>query len=175
VRNVEYLSLADFLLVAEVATGIPAEALRGLPNLALAESALAAPAASFLGVDFYPEFIDKAAVLCSRIVRNHSLPDGNKRTAFLALVEFVERNGHQPARGRLSEARPGPRFHSRGTHARSGSAPLAERPHPVREKQAHRDRRDRRQVRPHPPPPRPSTKSTTSRLVDGAPSTWKPT
>ena len=93
-RNVEYLSLADFLLVAEVATGIPAETLRGLPNLALAESALAAPAASFLGVDFYPEFIDKAAVLCSRIVRNHSLPDGNKRTAFLALVEFVERNGH---------------------------------------------------------------------------------
>ena len=93
-RNVEYLSLADFLLVAEVATGIPAETLRGLPNLALAESALAAPAASFCGVDFYPDFIDKAAVLCSRIIGNHSLPDGNKRTAFLALVEFVERNGH---------------------------------------------------------------------------------
>jgi len=34
-------------------------------------------------------------VLCARIVRNHPLPDGNKRTAFLALVEFVERNGHE--------------------------------------------------------------------------------
>ena len=34
-------------------------------------------------------------MLCSRIVRNHPLPDGNKRTAFLALVEFVERNGRR--------------------------------------------------------------------------------
>jgi len=34
-------------------------------------------------------------VLCTRIVRNHPLPDGNKRTGFLSLVEFVERNGHR--------------------------------------------------------------------------------
>lgn len=93
--EVEYLSLADFLLVAEAATGIAAEEIARLPNLALAESALAAPAASFGDVDFYPDFVDKAAVLCARIVRNHPLPDGNKRTAFLALVEFVERNGRR--------------------------------------------------------------------------------
>jgi death-on-curing protein len=89
-----YLSLADFLLIAEAATGVSAETLSRLPGLGLAESALAAPAASFEGIDFYPEFSDKAAVLCTRIARNHPLPDGNKRTAFLALVEFVERNGH---------------------------------------------------------------------------------
>jgi death on curing protein len=91
--DVEYLSLADFLLIAETASGIAAEELAHLPNLALAESALAAPSASYGGVEFYPDFVDKAAVLCARIVRNHPLPDGNKRTAFLALVEFVERNG----------------------------------------------------------------------------------
>lgn len=34
-------------------------------------------------------------MLCTRIARNHPLPDGNKRTAFLALVEFVERNGRE--------------------------------------------------------------------------------
>jgi death-on-curing protein len=34
-------------------------------------------------------------VLCARIGLNHPLPDGNKRTAFLALVEFVERNGRR--------------------------------------------------------------------------------
>ena len=83
--QVEYLSLADFLLIAEVATGVPAEDLSRLPTLGLAESALAAPAASFGGVDFYPDFVEKAAVLCTRIVRNHPLPDGNKRTAFLLL------------------------------------------------------------------------------------------
>lgn len=90
---VEYLSLAEFLLIAEVATGVPAETLARLPNLGLAESALIAPAASFQSVDFYPDFADKAAVLCAHIVRNHPLPDGNKRVAFLCLVEFVERNG----------------------------------------------------------------------------------
>jgi death on curing protein len=78
-----------------VATGVPAETLSRLPSLGLAESALAAPAASFGGVDFYPEFVDRAAVLCARIARNHSLPDGNKRTAFLCLIEFVERNGRR--------------------------------------------------------------------------------
>ena len=91
--DVEYLSLADFLLIAEVATGVAAESLTRFPTLGLAESALAAPAASFAGVEFYPDFVDKAAVLCARIARNHPLPDGNKRVAFLALVEFVERNG----------------------------------------------------------------------------------
>jgi death-on-curing protein len=91
--DVEYLSLADFLLIAEVATGVAADRLARLPRLALAESALAAPTASFGGVEFYPDLIDKAAVLCTRIIRNHPLPDGNKRVAFLSTVEFLERNG----------------------------------------------------------------------------------
>jgi len=30
---------------------------------------------------------------CWHLVKNHPLPDGNKRCAFLATVEFVERNG----------------------------------------------------------------------------------
>ena len=37
--------------------------------------------------------IDKAAVLCARLARNHPLPDGNERVAYLALVEFLARNG----------------------------------------------------------------------------------
>ncbi len=32
-------------------------------------------------------------MLCWHLVKNHPLPDGNKRRAFLATVEFVERNG----------------------------------------------------------------------------------
>ena len=44
------------------------------------------------GVEFYPDVIDKAAVLCVRLARNHPLPDGNKRLAYLALVEFLARN-----------------------------------------------------------------------------------
>jgi death-on-curing protein len=41
----------------------------------------------------YPDVFDKAAVLCVRLARNHPLPDGNKRVAYLALLEFLARNG----------------------------------------------------------------------------------
>jgi death on curing protein len=90
------LEIADFLLIAESVLGIHADVLaRDDRVIALAESALSAPTASFAGEDFYPEFAQRAAILCSRLVRNHALPDGNKRTAYLCMIEFAERNGHR--------------------------------------------------------------------------------
>ena len=59
----------------------------------LAGSALAAPEASFEGKEFYLGIARKAAIIGSRLIRNHPLPDGNKRTAWLAMMEFLERNG----------------------------------------------------------------------------------
>ena len=88
----EYLDLADYLLIAESVLGVPAEAIAEWPGIGLAESALHAPAMGFGGVEFYPDLLDKAAVLCVRLARNHPLPDGNKRVAYLALVEFLARN-----------------------------------------------------------------------------------
>jgi death-on-curing protein len=88
----EYLDLADYLLIAEEVLGVPAEAIAGWPGVGLAESALSAPSMGFGGVEFYPDLFDKAAVLCVRLARNHPLPDGNKRVAYLALVEFLARN-----------------------------------------------------------------------------------
>ena len=79
---------------------VPAIVLAQLERITLAESALAAPAAGFGGREAYPDFETKAAVLCWHLVKNHPLPDGNKRCAFLALVEFVERNGHTWTRSR---------------------------------------------------------------------------
>jgi death on curing protein len=88
----EYLDLADYLLIAEAVLGVPAEEIARWPGIGLAESALHAPAAGFGGVELYPDVIDKAAVLCTRLARNHPLPDGNKRVAYLALLEFLWRN-----------------------------------------------------------------------------------
>ena len=88
----EYLDLADYLLIAEEVLGVPAETIAGWPGIGLAESALGAPAMGFGSVEFYPDLIDKAAVLCVRLARNHPLPDGNKRVAYLTLVEFLARN-----------------------------------------------------------------------------------
>lgn len=88
-----YLDVADFLLVAEAVLDIPAEDLADATRLDLADSALHAPAAEFGGVEFYPDLAAKTAVLASRIVRNHPLPDGNKRVGYLCALEFVARNG----------------------------------------------------------------------------------
>ena len=88
-----YLELSDYLLIAEAVLGLPAELIAGFNRIGLADSALAAPQGGFAGVEAYPEFATKAAVLCWHLVKNHPLPDGNKRAAFLATVEFVERNG----------------------------------------------------------------------------------
>jgi death-on-curing protein len=90
---IEYLGLADFLLIAEQVLGVRAETVARFHRIGLAESALAAPQAGFAGVEAYPAFEIKAAVLCWHLLKNHPLPDGNKRCAFLATVDFVERNG----------------------------------------------------------------------------------
>jgi len=88
----EYLDLADYLLIAEAVLGVPAEEIALWPGIGLADSALHAPAAAYEAVELYPDVIDKAAVLCARLARNHPLPDGNKRVAYLALCEFLARN-----------------------------------------------------------------------------------
>ncbi len=88
----QYLDLADYLLIAEAVLGVPAEEIARWPGIGLADSALHAPAAGFGGVELYPDVLDKAAVLRARLARNHPLPDGNKRVAYLALLEFLWRN-----------------------------------------------------------------------------------
>jgi death-on-curing protein len=92
---IQYLGLADYLVIAETVLDVPAEVLVYSTDLALAESALNAPAASYGGVEAHPTFAGKSAVLCARLCRNHPLVDGNKRVAYLALREFVARNGYE--------------------------------------------------------------------------------
>jgi len=89
----EYLRLEDYLVICEEVIGRPAEAIAAESRLELAESALAAPAAGFGGVEVYPDLAVKAAVLCVRLVKNHPLVDGNKRAGFVAMIEFLLRNG----------------------------------------------------------------------------------
>lgn len=89
----ERLQIEDLLVVAEAVLGIRAEAIAGATRLSAAQSALAAPFSSDGTADRYPGLAAKAAILCSRIVRNHPLPDGNKRVALIAMLELIARNG----------------------------------------------------------------------------------
>ena len=91
--TVEYPDLADYIAVASAITGIePGVALASI-KADLADSALHAPADGWSDEDFYPDFIDKAAVLLVRLAKNHPLLDGNKRAAWVTLRLFVEMNG----------------------------------------------------------------------------------
>ena len=54
-----------------------------------------APAATYGGVEFYPDLVSKARVLVIHLAKNHPLPDGNKRAAYLAMIQFLARNGRR--------------------------------------------------------------------------------
>ena len=88
-----YLGLAETLLIAEAVTGIDALVLARTSRLELLDSALQAPLAGFGDLDIHPTLLEKAAVLCVRIAKNHPLLDGNKRLAWMAMVIFLDLNG----------------------------------------------------------------------------------
>lgn len=89
----EQIDLAEFLLIAERVLGIDAKRLKSAAKLNSAESALTAPFMSFGDTPFYPDPAQRAAIVCSRIIRNHPLPDGNKRTGYLCMLIQLDRAG----------------------------------------------------------------------------------
>jgi death on curing protein len=89
------ISIGAFLLVAEDVLGIDAKRLRNVTDIGSAESALAAPFATFGGHDFYEHPVKRAAILASRIMRNHPLVDGNKRVALILMDDYLFDNGWQ--------------------------------------------------------------------------------
>ena len=90
--SVAYVDLVDVAIAAAV-TGLEVDTLMRVTKLDLADSALHAPAAGFGDVEFYPDFVDKAAVLVVHLAKNHPLPDGNKRAAWVTLRVFIDTNG----------------------------------------------------------------------------------
>jgi death on curing protein len=94
-HDVRYLDLGDYLYLAAAALQVAPESMVHVVDLGLAESALHAPAATFGGVEFYPDLVTKARVLVVHLAKNHPPPDGNKRAAYLAMIEFLARNGRQ--------------------------------------------------------------------------------
>lgn len=97
---VVYISLNEFLALAARVLGTDAASVRRQTELGMADSALHAPQAGFGDTEFYPTLAEKAAVLCWHLAKNHALPDGNKRTAFTAMVVFLRRNKvrwHKPS------------------------------------------------------------------------------
>jgi len=68
----------------------------GIGDMALLESAVAAPQASFGGKSPYADLVEVAAAYLYYICRNHPFIDGNKRSALGACIVFLRLNGIEP-------------------------------------------------------------------------------
>jgi death on curing protein len=66
----------------------------GLRDRGLLESAIAQPTASFGGGFLHQDIFEMAAALHFSLVSNHPFVDGNKRTALVAMLTFLDTNGY---------------------------------------------------------------------------------
>ncbi len=89
----EFLDVDDVLEIhaGQVAEHGGSDRLR---DRALLESAVAQPMAAFDGQFLNEDLFAMAAVLLLSLVKNHPFVDGNKRTALLAALTFLDLNGH---------------------------------------------------------------------------------
>ncbi len=91
-----------FHLTVEIVRKIHAEAIAkfggsdGVRELALLESAVAAPQASFGGRSPYQDIAEVAAAYLFYLCKNHPFVDGNKRAALGAGIVFLRLNGIKP-------------------------------------------------------------------------------
>jgi death on curing protein len=91
-----------FHLTAEIVLEIHAEAIArfggsdGVRDMALLESAVAAPQATMGGKSPYADLVEVAAAYLFYLCRNHPFVDGNKRAALGACLVFLRLNGIEP-------------------------------------------------------------------------------
>lgn len=89
-------------LTMEIVEEIHAEAIArfggstGIREVALLESAVAAPQASFGGKSPYADLVEVAGAYLFYLCRNHPFIDGNKRAALGACIVFLRLNGIEP-------------------------------------------------------------------------------
>jgi death on curing protein len=91
-----------FHLTVEIVREVHAEAIErfggsdGVREMALLESAVAAPQASFGGQSPYRDIAEVAAAYLFYLCKNHPFIDGNKRAALGACIVFLRLNGIEP-------------------------------------------------------------------------------
>jgi len=66
----------------------------GVRELALLESAVQRPSATFSANDLYQDIFEKTSAIMHSIIKNHPFVDGNKRTAIAVAAVFLVSNGY---------------------------------------------------------------------------------
>jgi death-on-curing protein len=96
-----------FHLTVEIVREIQSEAIarfggaEGVREMALLESAVAAPQAGIGGKSLYADLVEVAAAYLFYLCKNHPFVDGNKRAALGACIVFLRLNGIEPKPDRL--------------------------------------------------------------------------
>lgn len=82
-------------MFSEYENGSNSSQLRGIKDTNLFNSALYEPKQTFDKIDLYPTILSKASCYMRSFARNHPFFDGNKRTALLSTITFLEKNGYE--------------------------------------------------------------------------------
>jgi death-on-curing protein len=90
---VRYLSIEDVLRV-HLAVLAASGGIDGVRDRRGLETAVMQPQSGFADDLFYPTLSTCAAAYLHFISRNHAFLDGNKRTAWIAALLFLDRNGY---------------------------------------------------------------------------------
>lgn len=69
--------------------------MRGIKDTNMFNSALYEPKQTFDNIELYPDIISKASCYLRSFAINHPFHDGNKRTALLSTIIFLENNGYK--------------------------------------------------------------------------------
>lgn len=69
--------------------------MKGVKEQSLLESAVYRPQQSVFGEDAYPTIFEKVAALFESLAKNHCFHNANKRTAFVALIQFLKYNDYR--------------------------------------------------------------------------------
>lgn len=91
-KDILFLTLAEVIDIhsnqMRLYGGLP-----GIRDINLLSSAIAMPYASFHGEYLHNDIYEMAAAYAFHICKNHSFVDGNKRTALVSALVFLELNG----------------------------------------------------------------------------------
>jgi prophage maintenance system killer protein len=85
--------MSDILLIHAAVT-LPLGGASGVLSYELLDSAAHRPFATFGGDFFYQNGLEQAAALFESLVLNHAFEDGNKRTALVTCLYFLDRCGY---------------------------------------------------------------------------------
>ena len=94
VPRLKYLTVLEILELAEYACQ---DQEVGVRDLGLLSSAAHRPQSQMFGVEAYSGLFEKAASLLHSLAANHPFVDGNKRTAWMSTVVFLDLNGAEMA------------------------------------------------------------------------------